>query len=112
MTDTDLSGRELDEALALATGPDKHPEYWWWEQTMPEWPKDAPALYCGPEYHTSIDDTLRDHWEELQRRGWVTYRIGPITATIYRPYKEAKGWDDTSATAFARAVLAAYREGK
>lgn len=96
-TATDLSGRELDEAIARAMG---------WEGEPWEW-------------HQSLDMALYDLWPELVRRGWQAFVMGRsqyggdywarLQKEKAKTYMDGEG--PTLPLAFARAVLAALLEG-
>jgi hypothetical protein len=106
-TKNELGGRELDAAIARGLGVDKHPDWWWWKTTMPSWPDDVPAMYCGPEFHRSLDATMQ-HCGQYE---WVlcTVADSSFVAEAWpkgRWGKQGSAQADTAALALALAIRA------
>lgn len=110
-------GPELDARIAehLFNGPVDHVDWYWWKQTMPEWPDDQPAIYAGPTFSSDdatvgmVLDTLveRNHWPML-----VGNPIEKTWALALRWAVPEHGdrWQPTRCLATSAAVLALMEE--
>lgn len=135
----DLTGRELDEALARAIGwtrfegdeiPKRHQEIpgagsgvqavWLDKQG-----ERRACSWCGteiPQWSARIDALLRDIWPVLQARGWDYWtagvedsRTGLHSAIVWKGCDHCSLVEvaaDTPALALARAFLRALQEGE
>ena len=114
MTD-ELSGRELDKALALAMGWRFQEGFGWFNEN---------GDFHLPRYHESIDLLLRDVWPVAQARGARAYHaIGTASGSAALgsaafvhmdapPGVFAREAIDSHALALARALLAMLTEVK
>jgi hypothetical protein len=63
-------------AEALFNGPTEHVDWYWWEQTMPEWPKDQPAIYAGPKFSAEAKSSTASSRRGTSRRCCTTKKRG------------------------------------
>ena len=113
---TDLQGRELDEACLLVLHPNAICETNTYGRR--QYHIDGEGWGSVPEFHASVDASLRDLWPECQRRGFVAWGIDADGDSADAYLVPADGGpiyghnlsSDPVATALARACYAALTE--